>query len=157
MKTADSQISKRLPRNEDFRLTTGRGRYLSDIKMIDELHVAFVRSMHAHARITRIETAAARESDGVVGIFIGADIKDHIVPLPIPMVTPNLPGRFPKHWPLAIGKVLYHGDPIVAVVAQSRYLAEDTAELVEVEYEPLPYVGSVESATRPGATSIYDD
>ena len=157
MKTADSQIGKRLPRHEDFRLTTGRGRYLSDIKMHDELHVVFVRSMHAHARITRIETAAARESDGVVGIFAGSDIKDHIVPLPIPMVTPNLPGRFPKHWPLAIDKVLYHGDPIVAVVAQSRYLAEDAAELVEVEYEPLPYVGSVESATHPDAANIYDD
>jgi len=152
-----SLVGKRVPRKEDIRLTQGRGQYFADLKMPDALHIVFVRSSRAHAEIVSIDTEAAKAAPGVVAVFTGDDIKDRITPLPHPIVVPNLPGKFPKHWPLAVGRVKFNGEPVAVVLATDRYLAEDAAELVEVEYSDLPYVGSPEAAMAPGAPVIHQD
>lgn len=149
-------IGEKVVRKEDVRLTAGRGQYFADIQMPGVLHCHLVRSARAHAKIVAIDTSAAKKAEGVVAVFTGDDIKDKLDPLPHPIVVPNLPGKFPRHWPLAVGKVKFHGEPVAVIVATNRYLAEDAAELVEIEYEELPYVGSPEDS-RTGATVIHDD
>lgn len=150
-------IGQRMPRKEDDRLTAGRGHYLADLKLPNMLHAVFVRSQHAHARILNIDAEAAKASRGVVAVVTGEDIRNAILPFPSAVVVPNLPARFPTHWPLAVGKAKYHGEPLAVVVATDKYLAEDAAELVEVDYEPLLYVGSPEAAMRPGAPRVHED
>lgn len=150
-------IGHDLRRKEDARLTTGRGVYIADVEASDALHLVFVRSVHSHARLLRIDAEQAREMPGVIAVVTGGDIENEIDPLPNPVVVPNLPGRFPKHWPLAVGKVRYHGEPIAAVIATDKYLAEDAAEQVFVEYDELPYVGSPEAAAAPGAPLLHED
>jgi aerobic carbon-monoxide dehydrogenase large subunit len=150
-------IGQRVTRKEDVRLTTGRGQYFGDIRVPGGvLHCVFVRSTHAHAELVSVNVDAAREAPGVVAVFTGEDIKDRLMPLPHPIVVPNLPGKFPKHWPLAVGRVKFNGEPLAVIVATDRYLAEDASELVEVEYADLPYVGSPEEAMRPNATIIHE-
>ena len=92
--------------------------------------------------------SAAKAMPGVIAVVTGGDIKDKILPMPQPVVQPALPATYPKHWPLAVGKVKWHGEPVAAVVARDPYIAEDAAETIEVEYDPLPYVGDPESARR---------
>jgi carbon-monoxide dehydrogenase large subunit len=154
---AQGSVGKRLPRREDTRLTMGQGLFVADIPTPDALHIHFVRSTHSHARILNINTLEAKKIPGVVAVITGADIEDKIQPLPHPVVVPNLPGRFPKHWSLAVGKVRYHGEPLAVIVATSKYIAEDAAELVEVEYQELPYVGSPEAADAPSAPRIHEE
>ena len=155
-KTPGGWFGARLSRKEDFRLTTGRGRYIGDITLPGMLHLVFVRSQVAHARLKSIDTSAARAMPGVVAVLTGEDIKDHILPMPAPVVVPNLPGKFPQHWPLAVGKVRFHGDAVAAVIARDKYVAEDAAEAVVVEYDELPYVGDPEQALEPGAPIVHD-
>ena len=150
-------IGEKVLRKEDVRLTSGRGQYFADVQLPGVLHCYIVRSARAHARLVSVDTSTAKASAGVVAVFSGEDIKDHLDPLPHPIVVPNLPGKFPRHWPLAVGKVKFHGEPVAVVVATDRYLAEDAGELVEVVYEDLPYVGSPEASSRPDATVIHDD
>jgi aerobic carbon-monoxide dehydrogenase large subunit len=149
-------IGKPVVRKEDVRLTAGRGQYFADMKIPGALHCVFVRSSHSHAEVVAIDTAAALRAPGVVAVFTGEDLKDRLAPLPHPIVVPNLPGKFPKHWPLAVGRVKFNGEPVAVVVATDRYLAEDAAELVDVVYSDLPYVGSPEEAMRPGAPVIHE-
>ena len=122
-------------RTEDPRLLTGNGEYTADRKPDRALHLAFLRSGQPHARIERIDTAAARAAPGVVAVFTAADIAGDFQPV-IPF------SRMANYYatpivPLASGKVRYVGEPVVAVVAISRYLAEDALELIEVDYESL--------------------
>jgi aerobic carbon-monoxide dehydrogenase large subunit len=149
-------IGKPVVRKEDVRLTAGRGQYFADMKIPGALHCAFVRSSHSHAEVVSIDTVAALRAPGVVAVFTGEDLKDRLAPLPHPIVVPNLPGKFPKHWPLAVGRVKFNGEPVAVVVATDRYLAEDAAELVDVVYSDLPYVGSPEEAMRLGAPVIHE-
>lgn len=150
-------IGRDVKRKEDRRLTTGRGQYLADLVLPGMLHLQFLRSTHAHARIKRIDTSKAKALAGVVAIVTGEDIKEKIKSMPIPVVVPMVPGKFPTFWPLAVGKVKWHGEPVAAVVARDKYVAEDALELIEVEYEPLPYVGSAAAAMQPGAPRVHDD
>ena len=149
-------VGRQFARKEDHRLTTGRGQYFGDIRVPGMLHLVFVRSAHAHARIKHIDTTAARKLPGVVAVVTGADIKEQIKPLPQPVVVPALPARYPTFWPLAVGKVKFHGEPVAAVVARDRYVAEDAAQLVEVEYETLTHVRNMEEALKPGAPVVHD-
>ena len=149
-------IGKPVVRKEDVRLTAGRGQYFADMKIPGTLHCVFVRSSHSHAEVVSIDTKTALRAPGVVAVFTGEDLKDRLAPLPHPIVVPNLPGKFPKHWPLAVGRVKFNGEPVAVVVATDRYLAEDAAELVDVVYSDLPYVGSPEEAMRPGAPVIHE-
>ena len=124
-----------IKRTEDPRLLTGRGEYSADRKPDRPLHVAFLRSGQPHARIVRIDTTAAQAAPGVVAVFTAESIADDFKPV-IPF------SRMPNYYatpilPLASGKVRYVGEAVVAVIAASRYLAEDALDLIEVDYEPL--------------------
>lgn len=149
-------VGRQFNRKEDHRLTSGKGQYFADITIPGMLHLVFVRSSHAHARIRRIDTAAAKALPGVVTVVTGADIKDEFKSLPQPVVVPALPARYPTFWPLAVGKVKFHGEPVAAVVARDRYVAEDAAELVEIDYESLPVVRDMEEALKPGSPVVHD-
>ena len=154
--TSEGWVGARFSRKEDHRLTTGRGRFLADIVKPGALHLMFKRSDHAHARITRIDVSAAQAMPGVIAVVTGDDIKDKILPMPQPVVQPALPATYPTHWPLAVGKVKWHGEPVAAVVARDPYVAEDAVETIMVDYDPLPYVGDPESALKEGATIVHE-
>ena len=141
-------VGRKFNRKEDYRLTTGKGQYFSDIVVPGMLHLVFVRSQHAHARIKRIDIDVAKGFPGVVAVVTGAEIRDLIKSLPQPVVVPALPARYPTFWPLAVDKVKFHGEPVAAVVARDKYVAEDAADAVAIEYEPLPIIGDMEDADR---------
>src|SRR2546429_3765739 len=133
-------------RVEDDRLLRGHGRFTDDI---DEgaLECCFVRSPHAHARITSIEVSAARRVRGVVAVYTAADLPCGGVDFPLLIPHPNLThGRTQRC--LASDVVRYAGEAVAFVVAESRYIAEDAAELIDVDYEPLPVVITPEAAAR---------
>ncbi len=127
-------VGQHVVRKEDPRMLTGQGRYVDDNVVPGMLHAAFVRSPHAKARIVRIDFAAARALPGVHGIYTGADIAAMVKPARSLHWPPNVP--YPVTMPLAHTDVRYVGDPVVMIVADDRYIAEDAAELVEVEYDP---------------------
>ncbi len=132
-------------RVEDDRLLRGNGAYLDDLGQ-DALAAAFVRSPHAHARITGIDVSGALDIDGLVAIYTYEDLTGRVAePLPLLIPHPALThGR--TGYPLASGEVKYAGEPVVMVIAADRYLAEDAAERIEVDYEPLPAVVGVDAA-----------
>ena len=150
-------VGAKFNRKEDHRLTTGKGRYLADLTLPGMLHLTFFRSERAHATINSIDTSKAMALPGVVAIVTGEDIKEKILSMPQPVVQPRLPARFPKHWPLAVGKVKFHGEPVAAIVSRDKYIGADAAELIEVDYTDLPYVGDPESALKSGAPLVHDD
>src|SRR5216683_2625286 len=141
-------------RVEDDRLLRGHGRYTDDIDD-GALECCFVRSPYAHARIVSIDVGAAREMPGVVAVYTAADLPFGGVDLPLLIPHPNLThGRTQRC--LASDVVRYAGEAVAFVVAESRYIAEDAAELVQVEYEPLPVVITPEDAAR-AEHLVHDD
>jgi carbon-monoxide dehydrogenase large subunit len=136
-------------RLEDGRLLRGHGAYLDDLGH-DALAVALVRSPHAHARITSIDTSGAQGMEGVVAVYAHADLPARIgEPLPLLIPHPELThGR--TGYPLAAGEVNHVGEPVVMVVATDRYLAEDAAEAVVVDYAELPPVVGIDAARAAG-------
>jgi len=154
--TETGWVGRRFSRKEDQRLTTGGGQYFADLALPGMLHLVFVRSQQAHARLKSIDVSAAKALPGVVAVVTAADIKDGIKPLPQPVVVPALPAKYPNFWPLADGKVKFHGEPVAAVIARDRYVAEDAAELVDIVYEPLAPVRNAHEALRDGATKVHD-
>lgn len=147
-------IGQHLPRKEDYRLLTGHGRYVDDVEVPGALHACFVRSPHAHARILSIDTSVAREMSGVVAVFTGADLAQWTTRA---RMAPPIEGLQPMEMDtLPIDKVRFQGDPVVCVVAYDRYLAEDAAEQVRVDYEPLPAVTNMWQALRPDAPRVDD-
>ena len=149
-------MGERLPRKEDLRLVTGKGKYLADILLPGALHAVFVRSEYAHAKINDIDCAEAEALPGVVAIYTGAGIKDLINPMPQAVVQPNLPAKYPTFWPLAVDKVTFHGEPVALVIARDKYVAEDATELVLVDYEELPVVLDPEKALEPNSTIVHE-
>ena len=144
---AQSYIGTPIPRREDARFVTGRGQYLDDLRPPGReiWHAAILRSPYAHARVRSISTAAALALDGVAAVFTYSDIA-HLAK-PIPMRVFPLPGL--EHYlqtPLSPDTVRHTGEAVAVVVAESRYLAEDALDLIEVDYEPLPAVTSVAEA-----------
>ncbi len=144
-----------IKRREDPKLITGRGNYVDDIKIVGMLHMAIVRSPHAHANIRGIDTSAASASEGVVAVFTGEELQDQLGSLPVGWPVPDT--KEVPHPPLAIGRVRYVGDAVAAVVAASSTLAADAAELVQVDYEPLDAVVSMDDALADGAPQLHDD
>src|SRR6266700_2925907 len=143
-----------LHRLEDDRLLRGHGRFTDDIDD-GALECCFVRSPYAHARITGIDAGAARGVPGVVAVYTAADLPFGGVDLPLLIPHPNLTqGRTQRC--LASEVVRYAGEAVAFVVAESRYIAEDAAELVQVEYEPLPVVITPEAAAR-AEHLVHDD
>lgn len=140
----DKYVGQPVRRKEDARLIQGQGQYVDDIRLPDTLHVAFLRSVHAHARILKIDTNAARCAPGVVAVYTGSDVAGKIGPILCGFRMPPL--KVTRHGVLAMDKVYFVGYPVAAVVAADPYLARDAIELIVVEYEELPAVMNVEKA-----------
>ncbi len=140
-----------LPRREDDRLLTGRGRFVADVRRPGALEVAFVRSLVAHATVT-VDPAAARRMPGVHRVVAATDLVG-IGTVPDLLARARPVGQIP----LARDRVRYVGAPIAAVVADDRYLAEDAAEAVAVEYAELPSLVDIDAALAPGAPRLYED
>lgn len=135
----DRWVGRALPRSEDLRFVTGRGRYVDDLKFPGMLHAVVVRSTHAHALLRGIDASAALALPGVAAVYTFADVAAQAAPIPVR--TGPLAGteRYLQR-PLAADRVRYVGEPVALVVARDRYVAEDAAELVTVDYAPLPAV-----------------
>jgi aerobic carbon-monoxide dehydrogenase large subunit len=146
----------RMRRKEDPRFLTGRGQYTDDVRVHGTLHASFVRSPHAHARIQSLDVAAARTHPGVVGVYTGKDLAEGGVSgIPVGWLLPGL--KPSNHHAIAVEKVHYVGEPVAVIVAESAYAARDAAELVTVDYEPLPAVADAEQALAPGAPIVRND
>ena len=152
-------IGASVKRKEDLRFLSGRGQYTDDINRPGQTYAAILRSPHAHARIAAIDTAAAAAMPGVVAVFTGADMPD-LGGIPCGWQIHNKDGSpmaEPMHPVLAVGKVRFVGDAVAAVIAETRAQARDAAEAIEVEYEMLPAVATMEAALAPGAAQVHDD
>ena len=142
------------PRKEDKRLVQGQGVFFDDVKRHGMGYVHFVRAPYAHANITAIDVSKAAELDGVYGTLIGEEVAALTDPF-FELSTP--PGADMKDYALAVGKVRHMGEPVAAVCATTRELARDAAELVEVEYEPLPALVDAEQAQEPDAPILHEE
>ena len=147
-------IGARLVRQEDERFLRGEGHYVADLQLAGALEAVVVRSPHAHAKIEAIHIVAAAGSTGVAAVITSKDLPPNLPPIPcrIPShgdVTPFLQPLMAKD------VVRYVGEPVAVVVAATRALAEDAAELLEIDWEPLDPVSSANHALRPDATAIH--
>jgi len=148
-------IGTRVKRTEDPRLLTGLGSYTDDRRVAGALHVAFRRSDQSHARILAIDCEAARAAPGVLAVLTAEDLTESIKPL---VATSRMANYYATPiLPLARGKVRYVGEPVVGVVAESRYQAEDGVELIDIDYEPLPIVIDAETAVLDGAPLLHEE
>jgi CO/xanthine dehydrogenase Mo-binding subunit len=146
-------IGQSIPRKEDARLVQGQGLFFDDVRRHGTGFVHFVRSPYAHAKIVSIDVSKALELDGVYGTITGDEVAIQTDPF-FEMSTP--PGANIKDYALAVGKVRHMGEPVAAVCARTRELARDAADLVEVEYEPLPVLVDGEEALK-DETILHDD
>jgi carbon-monoxide dehydrogenase large subunit len=155
----DGGIGASTKRREDVRFLTGNGHYTDDINLRGQAYVHFLRSDVAHGRLTSVDTAAAEAMPGVLRIFTGADFAD-LGGLPCGWQVTDRFGEVmqePKHPVLAHGKVRHVGDPIAAVVAETREQARDAAEAIVLDIEELPAVVDMMAALKDGATKVHDD
>jgi aerobic carbon-monoxide dehydrogenase large subunit len=167
-KTGYRFIGKPLPRKEDERLITGKGRFTDDFNLDGQAHAVMVRSPYPHARIVAIDAAAAKTMHGVLGVFTGADcVADKIGPLPhdpVPKTKFDMKLTGPgggavfagPHALLPADKARHVGEAVAMVVAETKALALDAAEAVEVTYEELPFVLHTEDAMQPGAPVLWE-
>ncbi len=150
-------IGSRMLRKEDAPLITGQGRYVDNLVLPGMLFVSIVRSPMAHARITGVDVSAALQLPGVVAAYSGADLASEWA-AGLPCAWPVAPDtKIPNHWPVAQDKARLVGDAVAVVVADSRAHAVDGAEAVDVDYEQLPAVGSIEQALAEGAPVIHEE
>ena len=154
------QFGQPIKRNEDPRLLTGRALFTDDVQLAGMLHVAFLRSDLAHARIRSIVMGAARERQGVVAVYTAEDLGEFWQPGPL-LVPPPPVEQLEFHprtqVPLAKEKIRHAGEAVVMVVAESRYLAEDALEEIFVDYEPMDAVVDLEVALNSAAPLVHDD
>jgi aerobic carbon-monoxide dehydrogenase large subunit len=159
--TKASGIGASVKRVEDLRFITGKGNYVDDINRQGQTYAVFVRSPHAHAKIKSVNTKAASDAPGVVGVLTGADLaKDKIGGLICGWMIHNKDGSpmaAGGHPALAVDKVRYVGDHIAVVIAETLAQAKDAAELVEVDFDVLPAVVDLTKATGPGVAQIHNE
>src|SRR5829696_1840527 len=176
-----------VPRKEDTTLLTGRTNFTDDIRLPGMLHMAFLRSPYAHARITSIDASAAREQPGVVAVFTSEDLADVLdggakdaesapgyavdestgseesagVSESPPRTFCGWPVteniKIPHHSPLARGEVNFAGEPVAVVLADDRYKAQDALEFIEVDYQPMGAVTDIEGALEEGAPLVHEE
>jgi aerobic carbon-monoxide dehydrogenase large subunit len=149
-----------ITRNEDKKLLSGRAQFIDDIELPGMLHAAFVRSTYAHARIRSIDVTEARKQEGVIAIYTAHDLGDYWRPGPLLVPPPPVKDSVfneRTQVPLAKDKVRHVGEPVAIVIARNRYLAEDAAAAVVVDYEPLPAVVDLERALQSGSSLVHDD
>ncbi|WKZ47347.1 MAG: xanthine dehydrogenase family protein molybdopterin-binding subunit [Anaerolineales bacterium] len=153
-------FGERIKRNEDPRLLTGQGLYVDDVDLPNMLHVAFLRSPYAHAKINRIDVSQALQRAGVVAAYTAHDLGDYWKPGPLLVSPPpvkDIVFNEKTQVPLAKDKVKFAGEPIVMVIAESRYIAEDALADIQVDYEPLASVVDLESALDPSSILIHEE
>src|SRR3979409_130310 len=144
----------RIERNVDPKLLRGEGAFVDDIPLPDALHVAFLRSPHARARISNIDASTAKRHPGVVAIYSCDDIG--ALDIEMPLLIPHSSMKNPRtQRPLARGEVYYVGQTIAMVVAVDRYTAEDAAAMIEIDYDPLPVEMDLEKALLDGAPLVH--
>ena len=145
LQPSQNWVGQPIRRKEEDRLVRGKGIFVDDQKLTGMLHIRFVRSSYAHAKITRVDVSRAAALPGVICTLTGAEVKGMVHPFI--EIGPDV-GQKIADYPMAVDKVVYQGEPVAAVVAETRMLAEDAAELVEVDYEPLPPVISIEDSLK---------
>jgi carbon-monoxide dehydrogenase large subunit len=158
---ATRYFGQRIKRNEDLRMLTGQALHVDDVDLPGMLHVAFYRSRDAHGYITKIDVSSARERPGVVAVYTAEDLGDYWQSGPLLVPPPpnikRLTFNQRTQVPLARDKVRFVGEPIVMVVAESRYIAEDAVADIWVDIEPLPAVVGLEQALSDQAPLIHED
>jgi carbon-monoxide dehydrogenase large subunit len=148
-------VGRPLKRVEDPRLIKGIASYVDDINLAGLLHVAFLRSPYAHAKLTGINTDAAKAVPGVVAVFTGPEINDKCGVVPCAAAMPV--SKAPKHTVLASDRVYFVGHPVAVVVATDKYAARDALDLIEVDYDPLPAIADPEKALEKNAPLAHPD
>jgi carbon-monoxide dehydrogenase large subunit len=152
---ASAELGRARLRKEDARLITGQTNWTDNITLPGLLHVAYLRSPHAHARIVSVDTSGALGQPGVVAAFSGADFADEQGSLPCAWpVTPDI--VIPAHPPMATDEVRYVGEAVACVVARDRYEAADALAAIDVEYEPLPPVLDIRTALDDGSPKVHE-
>ena len=157
---ATQYIGKRLKRNEDPRLLTGQALFVDDVNLPGMLHVAFLRSPYAHARLNSVDTSKARQREGVVAVYAARDLGAYWCNGPLLVSPPPVEGTVfnERTQPILVMDTVRHlGEPIAAVVAESRYLAEDALTDILVDYEVLPAVVDLEAALEDGSPRVHED
>jgi carbon-monoxide dehydrogenase large subunit len=152
---AAAELGRARLRKEDARLITGQTNWTDNITLPGLLHVAYLRSPHAHALIVSVDTSGAKDLPGVVAVFSGADFADEQGSLPCAWpVTPDI--VIPPHPPMAVDEVRYVGEAVACVVARDRYAAADALAAIDVEYEPLSPVLDIRTALDDGAPKVHE-
>ncbi|MEF9908301.1 xanthine dehydrogenase family protein molybdopterin-binding subunit [Streptomyces sp. P9-A2] len=155
-RNTEREVGRSRLRKEDARLVTGQTNWTDNISVTGLLHIAFLRSPMAHARIERVDVSPALERPGVVAAFSGRDLAEGLGSLPCAWpVTEDI--VMPDHPPVAVDEVRHAGDPVAVVVARDRYAAADALEAVEVDYEPLEPVLDLEAALAEDAPLVHAD
>ena len=147
-------------RNEDRKLLTGQALFVDDVELPGMLHVAFLRSPMAHARIVRIDVSRALRRPGVIAAYTADDLGDYWRHGPLLVPPPPIPGTVfheRTQVPLAKDKVRHVGEPLVMVIAESRYIAEDALDDIDIDFDQLDAVVDLERALLPGSARVHDD
>ena len=151
--TGERLVGTSMARVEDQRFLTGRGKYIADLSLPNMLHVAVLHSPYGHARIISVDTSAIEEMPGVVGILTGEEVKSMTLPFSNLLEPPY---DKLEDYCLAVGKVRYVGEPVVAVAAEDKYVARDALELIDIEYEPLEVLTDAEESMQGDAPRIHE-
>ena len=150
-----TELGKARLRKEDERLITGQTNWTDNITLPGMLHIAFLRSPYAHARITSVDVSAARNEPGVIAAYSGADFAAEQGSLPCAWpVTPDI--VIPAHPPMAVDEVRYVGEAVACVVARDRYAAADALAAIEVDYEQLPPVLDIRTALDEASPKVHE-
>src|ERR1700732_4196769 len=153
-------LGEPIKRNEDRRLLTGQALFVDDIELPGMLHAAFLRSQVAHAKILKIDVSKALRRRGVVAAYVADDLGDYWKPGPLLVPPPPIAGivfNQRTQVPLAKDKARHVGEPLVIVIAESRYIAEDALDDIDIVLEQLPAVVDLEKGLRPGAALVHED
>ena len=157
MAITEKFVGQSLPRKEDASLLTGQGSFVDNLTLPGMLYLAVVRSPFAHARIVKVDVSKAREMPGVVGAWSGEELAGEWAG-PLPMVWPITEDiKTSDHWPITKDKARFQGDGVAVVVAESRGIADDAAEVVAVEYEQLTPVLDLEEGAKDGSPLVHDE
>ena len=153
---AQRYVGTSVARSEDPRILTGGGKYVDDVKLPGMVYAAFHRSPFPHAKIVSVDASATRSAEGVLLVLTGEELEEMITPGPYGIAIMMNQDK-PAFTCMATDKVRLVGDPVALVVAETRYLAEDASELIDVEYEDLPPVATYEQAFDPANPPIFED
>jgi aerobic carbon-monoxide dehydrogenase large subunit len=153
-----TMIGAKIHRREDPKLVTGHGSYVDDLQQVGLIYMTVVRSSQAHARIKSIDITEANKAPGVVAIYTARDFKN-VISGGLPVTESLIADKkyVPNQFPIAESEVVYFGEPVAVVLADSRYQAADAADKVQVDYDPLPVILDFEKAMEKGSTKAHSD